>query len=59
MLLGGANRLRPIYQLMMAQESGAWQESASLAKQLHLSESAVAEAYWQAMQWAHQVSSGT
>ena len=58
-LLGGANRLRPVYQLMMAQESGVWQESAQLARQLHLSESTVAEAYWQAMQWAQQVSSGT
>ena len=57
-LLGGDNQLRPIYQLMMAQESGAWQDSAQLAKKLHLSESAVAELYWQAMQWGHQVSSG-
>lgn len=56
-LLGGGNRLRPIYQLMMAQESGAWQESAQLAKQLRLNESGVAEFYWQAMHWAHQVNS--
>jgi EAL and modified HD-GYP domain-containing signal transduction protein len=58
-LLGGANRLRPVYQLMMAQESAAWQQSGELAQQLHLSESVVAETYWQAMQWARQVSSGT
>ena len=58
-LLGGGNQLRPVYQLMMAQESGAWQECAHLAKKLHLSESALAELHWQAMQWAHQVTSGT
>ena len=58
-LLGEVNQLRPIYQLMMALESAAWEESAHLAKQLHLSESVVAELHWQAMQWAHQVTSGT
>jgi c-di-GMP-related signal transduction protein len=55
-LLGGTGRLRPIYQLMLARESGQWQDSAQFAQQLHLSESEVAEAYWQAMQWARQVS---
>lgn len=58
-LLGGGNRLRPIYQLMMAQESGAWQETSHLAKQLHLQESVIAEFYWQAMHWAHQVNNAT
>jgi c-di-GMP-related signal transduction protein len=56
-LLGGANRLRPIYQLMLAQESGAWQESSGLAARLHLSETLVAESYWNALQWARQVTS--
>jgi c-di-GMP-related signal transduction protein len=58
-LLGGANRLRSLYQLMLAQESGEWQQAGELAKQLHLSESVVAESYWQAMQWTRQVSSAT
>jgi c-di-GMP-related signal transduction protein len=58
-LLGGANRLRPIYQLMLAQESGEWQESSGLAARLHLSETLVAESYWNAMQWARQVTSVT
>lgn len=57
-LLGGASRLRPLYQLMLARESGEWQSSAELSRLLHLSESEVAEAYWQAMQWAKQVSGG-
>jgi c-di-GMP-related signal transduction protein len=58
-LLGGASRLRPFYQLMPAQESGEWKTASELAAQLHLAESEVAECYWQAMQWARQVSSGT
>jgi c-di-GMP-related signal transduction protein len=55
-LLGGTGKLTPIYQLMLAREAGKWDSSAELAKQLHVSESEVAEAYWQAMQWARQVS---
>jgi c-di-GMP-related signal transduction protein len=57
-LLGGASRLRPFYQLMLAQESGEWKTASELAAQIHLAESEVAECYWQAMQWARQVSSG-
>lgn len=59
MLLGGASRLRPFYQLMLAQESGEWKTASELAGQLHLAESDVAEAYWQAMQWAREVSGGS
>jgi EAL and modified HD-GYP domain-containing signal transduction protein len=58
LLLGGTGRLRPLYQLMLARESGDWQNTAELAKNLHLSDSEVAEAYWSAMQWARQVSAG-
>jgi len=57
-LLGGAGRLRPVYQLMLAQESGEWEQAATLARSLKLVESDVAEAYWQAMQWARDVSKG-
>ena len=35
-LLGGASRLRPLYQLMLAQESGEWEVAAGLANQLPL-----------------------
>ena len=58
-LQGGASRLRPFYQLMLAQESGEWKTASELTSQLHLSESEVAECYWQAMQWARQVSAGS
>jgi c-di-GMP-related signal transduction protein len=57
-LLGGASRLRPFYRLMLAQESGEWKTVSELTLQLHLNDSDVAESYWQAMQWARQVSTG-
>jgi c-di-GMP-related signal transduction protein len=57
-LLGVTSRLRPFYQLMLAQESGEWVVVKELGAQLQLSESDVSDGYWQAMQWARQVSSG-
>jgi c-di-GMP-related signal transduction protein len=57
-LLGVDSRLRPFYQLMLARESGEWKAMGELTTQLHLNESDVAESYWQAMQWARQVSAG-
>ena len=57
-LLGGASRLQPLYRLMLALESAEWQNTSELAKAMYLSESEVAEAHWQAMQGARQVSSG-
>ena len=58
-LLGATSRLRPFYQLMLAQESGEWTVVRELATQLQLCESDVSTCYWKAMQWARQVSSGT
>ena len=55
-LLGGESPLRNLYQLMLAQESGAWQSTSELVRQTHLSESEVAERYWEAVRWAQQVS---
>jgi len=43
---------------MLAQESGDWETAGELISQLHLNESEVAECYWQAMQWAREVSGG-
>jgi len=54
-LLGEESYLRPLYQLMLAQESGDWQGSAVLSKSLKLTESEVAEVHWNAMQWARQM----
>jgi len=57
-LLGQTSRLRPLYQLMLAQESGEWEESSALAKQMQLSDEGVADRWCQAMQWAQDVTSG-
>lgn len=57
-LLGQNSTLRPLYQLMLAQESGEWAQSNSLARQLKLSDEEVATHWWQALQWAQQVTSG-
>jgi hypothetical protein len=36
-----------------------WEAVSELTGQLHLSKSDVAESYWQALQWARQLSAGT
>jgi len=54
-LAGGDSYLRPLYQLMLAQESGDWQSSGELARSMKLPESEVAEVYWSAMQWAREM----
>ena len=56
LLLGGASRLRPFYQLMLAQESGQWEQVSELSRNLHLTESQVAQTFWNAVQWAREVS---
>jgi c-di-GMP-related signal transduction protein len=57
-LLGQVSPLRPVYQLMLAKESGEWEASAHFAAQLKLSDDDVADKWWQAMQWAQQVTAG-
>jgi hypothetical protein len=44
--------------LMLAHESGEWEAAAQLGKALHLDVEAVAATYWQAQQWAREVSTG-
>jgi c-di-GMP-related signal transduction protein len=51
-LLGQASTLRPLYQLMLAQESGEWEQVSALAQQLKLSDDEVATAWFSALQWA-------
>jgi hypothetical protein len=43
---------------MLAQELGDWKATAALATKLYLSEADVANAYWEAMQWARRVTAG-
>lgn len=57
-LLGQDSTLRPLYQLMLAQESGEWSKASELAKQLNLPDEEVASTWWQALQWAQEATSG-
>lgn len=54
-LLGNAGSSAAVYQLVLAPEIGDWPRVAELAKQLHVTESEVADEHWQAMQWARQM----
>jgi c-di-GMP-related signal transduction protein len=56
-LLGGNSKLRPLYNLMIARESGDWDGMTNCTRQLGLTDSEVSQAYWQAMQWARQINS--
>jgi c-di-GMP-related signal transduction protein len=57
-LLGASSPLKSFYELMLAEESGNWNVASAVTAQLHLSEGEVGDAYWDAMQWARQVSAG-
>jgi c-di-GMP-related signal transduction protein len=57
-LLGQPSLLRPVYQLMLAHESGEWEAAAGLSESLHLDSEEVASYYWRALQWAREVSAG-
>ncbi|MGA2356033.1 MAG: HDOD domain-containing protein [Terriglobales bacterium] len=57
-LLGQNSTLRPLYQLMLAQESGEWEQSSSLAKELKLRDEEVASTWFQALQWAQAATAG-
>jgi EAL and modified HD-GYP domain-containing signal transduction protein len=57
-LLDQKSKLRPLFQLMLAQEAGEWSKSATLAKQLNLTDEEVASTWWQALQWAQEATSG-
>jgi EAL and modified HD-GYP domain-containing signal transduction protein len=56
-LLGQNSSLRPLYQLMLAQESGEWAQSSALANQLNLPDEEVAATWWRALQWAQEATS--
>ena len=57
-LRGEPSELRPLYQLMLAHESGEWEAARSICDNLHIDADAVAASYWQAQEWAREVSSG-
>jgi EAL and modified HD-GYP domain-containing signal transduction protein len=55
-LLGQPSVLRPVFQLMLAHESGEWEAAGALSEGLRLDADDVAACYWQAQQWARQLS---
>jgi EAL and modified HD-GYP domain-containing signal transduction protein len=55
-LLGQPSALRPVFQLMLAHESGEWEAAAALSAGLRLDAGDVAACYWQAQQWARELS---
>jgi c-di-GMP-related signal transduction protein len=57
-LLGQPSVLGPVFQLMLAHESGKWEAAAELSRSLSVDSEDVAGYYWQAQQWAREVSSG-
>jgi EAL and modified HD-GYP domain-containing signal transduction protein len=57
-LSGNGGRLQPVYELMLAQETGDWAKAKTSAARLRVGDSEVGEWWWQAMQWARQVSAG-
>jgi EAL and modified HD-GYP domain-containing signal transduction protein len=57
-LLGQPSVLGPVFQLMLAHEGGEWEASAELSRSLGVDSEDVAGYYWQAQQWAREVSSG-
>ena len=55
-LLGQPSALRPVFQLMLAHESGEWEAAATLSASLQLNSEDVAGFYWQAQEWARTLS---
>jgi EAL and modified HD-GYP domain-containing signal transduction protein len=55
-LLGRPSVLGPVFQLMLAHESGRWQAAASLSNGLNLSPEDAAGYYWEAQKWARELS---
>jgi c-di-GMP-related signal transduction protein len=57
-LLGQPSPLRPVFQLILAHESGEWEAARSLAEGASLDPDTAGGYYWQAQQWAREVTSG-
>ena len=55
-LLGQPSALRPVFQLMLAHESGEWEAAVALSTALQLNSEDVAGFYWQAQEWARKLS---
>jgi EAL and modified HD-GYP domain-containing signal transduction protein len=54
-LLGLPGKLRPLYDLMVAQENADWVKCGELAARLHIPEPEIAKAYLESVRWAREV----
>lgn len=54
-LLGQPSDLSPVFELILAHESGEWESTEALCKSLQLDPQSVAAAYWEAQQWAREL----
>ncbi len=54
-LLGMPSRLRPLYDLMLAQENADWPKCSEIADRFHIPEQEIADAYLQSVHWAREV----
>jgi c-di-GMP-related signal transduction protein len=57
-LVGKTSRLSSMYRIMLAQESGDWKSVSELAKQMRLDKLGIEQKFWQATQWAWQMTHG-
>jgi c-di-GMP phosphodiesterase len=57
-LLGKPSELRPVFQLMLAHESGEWTAAEDLCRSLRLEPEEATGFYWRAQEWTREVSSG-
>lgn len=58
-LLAQASPLRPLYEWMLAEEAGEWQQAGALAQQMHVDDEDIAALWWQSLLWAQQVTGNT
>jgi EAL and modified HD-GYP domain-containing signal transduction protein len=57
-LLGQESRLRPLYRLMLAMESGEWKQAAQISAQTGIPDEKSAALWWSALDWAQKVCKG-
>lgn len=55
-LLGESSPLQPVFQLILAHESGQWEQAGKISRSLGLDPESVADQYWEAQQWARELS---
>jgi c-di-GMP-related signal transduction protein len=55
-LVGERSPLQPVFQLIVAHESGQWEQAGKISRSLGLDPETVADQYWQSQQWARELS---